>query len=108
MTTLRRFAWEVGAPVRWGLIRLIHGYRVVASPFLGGQCRFYPSCSRYAEDAIRLRGAIRGTALATWRILRCNPFGRGGVEHVTGGAWYDAVIHTDGQRRVAHGEVPAG
>ena len=82
MTRLRHALWAAGTPVRATLIGAIHAYRVTLSGWLGGQCRFYPSCSWYAEDAIRLRGAVRGTALAAWRILRCNPFGKGGVEHV--------------------------
>jgi putative membrane protein insertion efficiency factor len=72
----------VGAPSRALLIGLVRGYRATLSGWLGGQCRFYPSCSVYAEQAIRGRGALVGSALAVWRVLRCNPFGRGGVEHV--------------------------
>jgi putative membrane protein insertion efficiency factor len=70
------------------------------SGWLGGQCRFYPTCSRYAEDAIRAHGAIKGAALATWRILRCNPFGKGGIEHVpaatTARAYDDITHHAEG------------
>jgi uncharacterized protein len=86
--------WIAGAPLRLVLIALIKLYRVTLSGSLGGQCRFHPSCSVYAEDAIRLRGAMRGSALAAWRVLRCNPFGRGGVDRVTprpSGA-YDTII----------------
>jgi len=79
--------------VRAALVACIHAYRAVLSPAFAGRCRFYPSCSHYAEDAIVLRGAIRGCALAAWRILRCNPFGRGGVERVHGGPLYDPAIH---------------
>ena len=82
MTRLRHGLWMAGAPIRATLIAGIRVYRATLSGWLGGQCRFYPSCSHYAEDAIRLRGAVRGSALAAWRILRCNPFGKGGVEHV--------------------------
>jgi hypothetical protein len=82
MTRLRHALWAAGAPARATLIGAIRLYRATLSGWLGGQCRFYPSCSHYAEDAIRLRGAVRGSALAAWRILRCNPFGKGGVEHV--------------------------
>jgi putative membrane protein insertion efficiency factor len=69
-------------------------YRATLSGLLGGQCRFYPSCSHYAEDAIRVHGAIRGSALATWRVLRCNPFGEGGLEHVKprSPSRYDGVL----------------
>ena len=81
MTRLRRMLWQFGAPARAALIGLIHLYRFVFSGSLGGQCRFYPSCSRYAEQAIRSRGAIRGSALAVWRIARCGPFTRGGVDN---------------------------
>ena len=89
MSAARRvFRWT-GAPARMLLIGLIRLYRLTLAGLLGGQCRFYPSCSRYAEDAIRRWGAVRGSAMALWRIARCNPFGRGGIDHVT----YDTVTH---------------
>jgi uncharacterized protein len=83
----------LGAPFRWLLIGLVRAYRATLSGWLGGQCRFYPSCSRYAEDAIRAHGAVKGAGLAIWRVLRCNPFGEGGVEHVRGIPEYDGVVH---------------
>ena len=89
---MRSLAWRAGAPVRAALIGLIHLYRVTLSGTMGGQCRFAPSCSRYAEDAIRARGAIRGTGLAAWRIMRCNPFGKGGLEPAPS-ALYDDITH---------------
>lgn len=92
MNAVRRNLWRVGAPVRWSLVGAIRLYRVTLSPMLGGQCRFYPTCSHYAEEAIRRRGATRGAALAVWRILRCNPFARGGLEPVTGAAMYDDIM----------------
>jgi hypothetical protein len=97
MTRLRRALWTAGAPVRALLIGMIRLYRATLSGWLGGQCRFYPSCSHYAEDAIRLRGAARGTALAAWRILRCNPFGKGGVDRVPGSAHpeYDGLLREE-------------
>jgi len=94
---MRTLAWRAGAPVRAALIGLIHLYRVTLSGQLGGQCRFHPSCSHYAEDAIRARGAIRGSGLAVWRILRCNPFGKGGVEPAPP-SLYDDIIHGAGAR----------
>jgi putative membrane protein insertion efficiency factor len=88
---IRRALWAAGALVRALEIGLIRVYRATLSGWLGGQCRFYPTCSHYAEDAIRERGALRGTALGAWRILRCNPFGSGGIDHVHGTAPYDVV-----------------
>ncbi len=81
-TNVRPALWAVGAPVRWGLIALIRIYRAALSGWLGGQCRFYPTCSAYGEEAIRLHGAVRGSALAAWRIARCGPFTAGGVDRV--------------------------
>jgi putative membrane protein insertion efficiency factor len=77
---------------------LIKVYRVTLSGWLGGQCKFYPSCSRYAEDAIRIHGAAKGTLMAVWRIARCGPFTDGGVDHVPAregdvGITYDAILH---------------
>jgi putative membrane protein insertion efficiency factor len=60
----------------------IEAYRLLLSPLLGGHCRFWPSCSAYAEEALRRHGAGRGTLLAVRRVLRCHPFHRGGVDLV--------------------------
>ena len=90
---VRALLWRAGAPSRWLAIGAIRGYRSVFAGSFGGHCRFYPSCSHYAEDAIRLHGLIRGVALGTWRILRCNPYGAGGVDQVPAHvAAHDAVI----------------
>jgi hypothetical protein len=64
------------------LILLIQVYRYTVSPVLGQRCRFEPSCSMYAIDALREHGAIKGTGLAAWRLLRCNPFNHGGYDPV--------------------------
>jgi hypothetical protein len=64
------------------LLLLVEGYRVLLSPLVGGHCRFWPSCSVYAEDAIRRHGARRGGALTLARLLRCQPFHRGGIDPV--------------------------
>ena len=64
------------------LLGLITLYRWTLSPFLGSRCRFYPSCSQYAAEAIVVHGAARGAWLALKRILRCHPFNSGGVDPV--------------------------
>ena len=95
MNAARRGLHGVGTPFRAFLIACIKVYRVVLSGWLGGQCRFYPSCSRYAEEAIRTHGAVRGSTMALWRVLRCNPFGAGGIDQVHGGHGpepYDDVV----------------
>jgi uncharacterized protein len=100
----RRGFAAAGAPIRALLIGSIRVYRVTLSGVLGGQCRFEPSCSVYAEQAIRRRGAVRGSALALWRVLRCNPFGRPGLDPAPGdigssGERYDDVAQrTSGER----------
>lgn len=60
----------------------IRAYRRFLSPLLAPRCRYYPSCSAYAEQSIRELGAVRGSILAAWRVLRCNPFSDGGFDHV--------------------------
>ncbi|HJX07468.1 MAG TPA: membrane protein insertion efficiency factor YidD [Actinomycetota bacterium] len=90
---MRDLVWRAGAPGRCLAIGGIRGYRFVLAGSLGGHCRFYPSCSHYAEDAIQVHGVVRGVVLAAWRILRCNPFGAGGVDRVPSRvAAHDAVI----------------
>lgn len=61
---------------------LIRAYQLLLSPFLGNHCRFTPSCSRYASEAIARYGAAKGTWLAVKRLLRCHPFCEGGYDPV--------------------------
>jgi hypothetical protein len=64
------------------LLFAVRAYQLILGPFLGGACRFYPSCSNYAVQAIERHGARRGAALAVKRLLRCQPFSPGGVDLV--------------------------
>lgn len=68
------------------LARLFHAlisfYRRHISPRMAPRCRYYPSCSSYALQSIEVHGALKGTLLASWRLLRCNPFTKGGVDEV--------------------------
>lgn len=61
---------------------LISIYQVCLSPFLGNRCRFYPSCSAYAREAIEEYGVIKGSAMAARRLSRCHPWHEGGVDPV--------------------------
>ena len=93
---IRRPLWVAGAPFRSLLVGAIRLYQATLSGWLGGQCRYYPTCSHYAIDAIRTYGTLRGSALASWRILRCNPFGAGGMDPVPergSPAMYEPVRH---------------
>jgi uncharacterized protein len=60
----------------------IRGYQKLVSPFFGTRCRYYPSCSEYAAQAITKFGILRGLVLAVWRVLRCNPWSHGGLDPV--------------------------
>jgi putative membrane protein insertion efficiency factor len=64
------------------LLALIRGYRLVLSPWWGGQCRFTPSCSEYAAEAIERHGSLSGTWLAMRRLARCHPWCPGGFDPV--------------------------
>ncbi|WP_082104604.1 membrane protein insertion efficiency factor YidD [Demequina soli] len=60
----------------------IRGYQLTISPLSGPRCKYHPSCSHYAVEAIRVHGAFVGAGLASWRLLRCNPWSNGGVDDV--------------------------
>lgn len=77
MAEARRPGWIAVA-----MIACIRAYQCVVSPLLGRHCRFEPSCSQYAIDALRIHGPIRGSGYAVWRILRCQPFSAGGYDPV--------------------------
>lgn len=60
----------------------IRFYQVGLSPYIGAACRFQPTCSRYGYEAIARHGLLKGLGLTAWRLLRCNPFNRGGYDPV--------------------------
>jgi putative membrane protein insertion efficiency factor len=106
---MRRALWAAGLPARVVLLGVLGLYRALISPslasLLGPRCRFHPSCSAYAQEAIRVHGASKGVLLTGWRLLRCSPLTPGGVDPVPArGAWraagprrrYDGVIHAEG------------
>jgi uncharacterized protein len=80
---LRDLPFNLKTVLRWPLLILIRAYQAVISPTLPPDtCRFYPSCSHYGYQAIYKHGAIKGSFMAAWRVLRCNPFNRGGFDPV--------------------------
>lgn len=64
------------------LISVIWFYKKAISPYLPGSCRFSPTCSEYAMEALQKYGAFKGLGLSIWRLLRCNPFCKGGYDPV--------------------------
>ena len=69
--------------MRYVGVGLVWAYRFTLRPFLGaGSCKYHPSCSQYAIDAVRQKGLLRGSVLAGWRLLRCNPWSHGGFDPV--------------------------
>ncbi len=64
------------------VVLLIVAYQRVVSPLIGPRCRFYPSCSQYAKQAVLKHGIVRGVPLAVMRVFRCNPWNAGGIDHV--------------------------
>ena len=73
----------------------VHLYRWLISPNLKPRCRYYPSCSSYAVEAVRELGIVRGTILATWRVVRCNPWSQGGVDELSDRRLFAAAGHND-------------
>jgi putative membrane protein insertion efficiency factor len=70
------------SPAAWVLVGALRAYKAAVSPWIGPACRFDPTCSRYAEEAVRRFGARRGTSLAVRRLLRCRPGCPGGYDPV--------------------------
>lgn len=68
--------------VRTLLVMLIRGYQFFISPYFPTSCRYHPTCSNYALEAIKIHGALKGIALTAWRILRCHPWSAGGEDPV--------------------------
>jgi uncharacterized protein len=77
-----KFLWNLPRNI---LILLLMAYRKVVSPLYGPVCRFFPSCSAYALEAVTVHGAVKGSWLAVRRLGRCHPWNAGGVDHVPAG-----------------------
>jgi uncharacterized protein len=69
-------------PARSAVVLLLRFYQRGISPLFGPRCRYHPSCSAYAVQAVQQFGILRGLVLAAWRLLRCNPFSHGGYDPV--------------------------
>ncbi|MGB5446371.1 MAG: membrane protein insertion efficiency factor YidD [Psychromonas sp.] len=73
---------KISAALQWVVIKFIRGYQVFISPMIGPRCRFTPTCSQYAIEAILLHGIIKGCWLAASRIIKCQPLSKGGYDPV--------------------------
>ena len=88
---------------RLALMALVRGYRLCLSPWVGQSCRFTPTCSAYAIQALQKHGALVGTGLAGWRILRCNPWCHGGCDEVPDNMPWDRAKASPSPARSAAG-----
>ena len=98
MSARQAIRWASVAPV----LALIFAYRRLISPFLAPRCRYYPTCSAYAAQALRERGLIAGAWLAVARVVRCNPWSLGGVDPVPTRGWRPAPRPSNHEMPVNH------
>ena len=96
---LRQFLWFAGWPLRQLLILGVRGYKKFISPGLPSSCRYYPSCSTYAVQSLQRHGVFKGLVLASWRILKCNPFTEGGVNPIPEKGKWRSAVGPDGEPR---------
>lgn len=82
MSWVRRAAKTLSRVMVWMLILPIRFYQTAISPYTPPSCRFTPTCSEYARQALIKHGPVKGLALAVWRVLRCNPWGGAGYDPV--------------------------
>jgi putative membrane protein insertion efficiency factor len=68
--------------MRWLIVLPLRAYQRLLSPLFGARCKYYPSCSEYAAQAVEGFGILRGLVLAGWRLLRCNPWSHGGFDPI--------------------------
>lgn len=69
--------------LKGAIVRLLQGYKWAISPLFPPACRFIPTCSEYAAEAVDRHGVLRGAGMALWRLLRCHPLGKGGYDPVS-------------------------
>ncbi len=83
----------------------VHLYRRLISPALPQRCKYYPSCSSYAVEAIRELGLVRGAIVAAWRLARCNPWSHGGVDELHDRSLFRDAGRPPGREPAARGEA---
>jgi uncharacterized protein len=95
------WVWDhsLGYVVRLVFLGLIRAYQLAISPLLPPSCRFHPSCSSYGYTSIVVHGSAKGLVLALWRLLRCNPWNKGGLDPVPEQGRWLPDIHPDGTTR---------
>jgi putative membrane protein insertion efficiency factor len=81
---------------QYAVVQLLQGYKWLVSPLLPPACRYVPTCSEYAIEAVERYGVLRGGVMGMWRVLRCHPFVKGG---------YDPVPLPDARARCAHNQI---
>jgi putative membrane protein insertion efficiency factor len=91
-----------------GMVGFIRLYQRFISPLTGPSCRYHPSCSAYAVKALQVHGPFKGFALGGWRIVRCNPFTKGGFDPVPPRGRWLPNVYPDGKPRPRHTVEPAG
>jgi putative membrane protein insertion efficiency factor len=97
----RLWASVFGIP-RIVVLALLRGYKFAVSPMFPPACRYVPTCSEYAVEAVQRHGALRGSVLAVWRVLCCHPFVRGGYDPVP---WKEVIAKSEASLRWT-GEAP--
>ena len=98
---MKRFATAV-------LLALIRFYQRWISPAFPARCRYYPTCSQYAAEAVRELGPLRGTILAAWRLVRCNPLSKGGIDDVADRRLFRERPHDHPHPKIASGRTGEG
>ena len=97
----------LGKVLAWPLLVLIQLYRRFLSPLKPPTCRFYPTCSSYAFDAVAIHGPVKGGLMGIWRILRCHPFHPGGTDPVPGSEIERRILENKAREAAAHVHSPA-
>ncbi|HER25724.1 MAG TPA: membrane protein insertion efficiency factor YidD [Rhodospirillales bacterium] len=99
MTMIRTL---IGRPLSRVLMVLVRGYQLLISPVLPGSCRFYPTCSAYALDALNHHGPLKGSAMALRRIGRCHPWGGSEFDPVAGSALAEQAEQAEQAEHAGH------
>ena len=104
LNALRSASRAASSAAAFVLLLPLRAYSRFISPMLPARCKYYPTCSAYAEQAVRELGVVRGTIVAAWRLARCNPWSHGGVDELADRRLFrDAAAESDRDRGNHHG-----